>query len=104
MRAPQVSFVLLVTWQVNQALHQTKMYEHMNIDERVIVCDDILSLRPIQFKDFEELDKSAKQGDYVLVEFRAKKATFYIRKVIEGTDCNVDFVVSFVRQSEICAS
>ncbi len=78
--------------------------EDKNIDERAIVCDesddDILPLRPIQYDDFEELDRSPEQGDYILVEFRAKKATFYIGKVIEGKDSNGDFVASFLRKSD----
>ncbi|GBM03452.1 hypothetical protein AVEN_265486-1 [Araneus ventricosus] len=74
--------------------------EDTNIDERAIVCDesddDILPITLIRSDDFEELDRSPEQGDYVLVKLRAKKAIFYIVKVIEGKDCDGDFVVSFL--------
>ncbi|GBM44278.1 hypothetical protein AVEN_23333-1 [Araneus ventricosus] len=56
--------------------------------------------RPIRSDDFEELDRSPEQRGYVLVEFRAKKAIFYIGKVIEVKDCGGDLVVSFLRKSD----
>ncbi|GBM25124.1 hypothetical protein AVEN_96690-1 [Araneus ventricosus] len=78
--------------------------EDTNIDERAIVCDesdvDILPIVLTRSDDFEELDKSPEQGDYVLVEFRAKKATFYIGNVIESKDYGGEFVVGFLRKSD----
>ena len=62
-------------------------------------CDQSELIPEPELVDFEDLERSPTSGDYILVEFEAKKKIYYIGKVLSCEDESPECEVMFLRKS-----
>lgn len=61
--------------------------------------DDIEYREEVDPSGFEELDKKPSLGDFVLVEFKAKKPIYFLGKVITEKNLTNELEIRFLRRS-----
>lgn len=55
--------------------------------------------QPVESDTLPPLCRDPEEGEYVLVEFKAKEPTYYIGKILTGIDKNQEFEISYLRKS-----
>lgn len=55
--------------------------------------------QPVESDTFPPLSRNPEEGEYVLVEFNAKEATYYIGKILTVIDKDQEFGISYLRKS-----